>query len=65
MQDARPLSYVADYRINLLEPACMSDEDIAGLKTDLKDGILTIPQASNKAKLTDDQFIAEMRKAGF
>ena len=169
LQDARPLSYVADYRINLLEPACMSDEDIAGLKTDLKDvfyfikysgdkerlkelvetnmdfrhmrrrtaevikavtnsdirlpereervdmclaieqmkeeseaigeargvaigeargvaigeargvaigglkmlfelvkdGILTIPQASNKAKLTDDQFIAEMRKAGF
>lgn len=36
INDARLLAYVADYKLNMLEPLGMSDEDIAKLKTDLK-----------------------------
>ena len=51
--DQRSLAYVADYRINLLEPATMNDEEIAGLKTDLKDVFYFIKYSGDKARLRE------------
>ena len=53
LEDVTPIAYVADYRINLLEPASMTDEDIAGLKTDLKDVFYFIKYSGDKARLRE------------
>ena len=45
--------YAADYRINLLEPATMDDEDIAKLKTDLKEVFYFIKYSADKNKLCE------------
>ena len=52
-KDARALAYVEDYRIHLLEPAGMTDEDIAKLKSDLKDVFYFIKYSGDKDKLQE------------
>lgn len=53
IEDAAALRYVADYRINLLEPATMTDADIAKLQTDLKDVFYFIKYSRDKEKLQE------------
>ena len=52
-KDARALAYVADYKLNLLEPAAMNDEDIARLQSDLKDVFYFIKYSTDKKKLQE------------
>ena len=53
VKDTRVMAYVADYRINLLEPASMNDDDIAKLKSDLKDVFYFIKYSRDKNKLQE------------
>ena len=52
-KDARALAYVADYKINLLEPATMTDEDIARLQSDLKDVFFFVKYSTDQKKLQE------------
>ena len=67
VRDGRVLSYVADYKLNLLEPLSMSDEDIAKLKTDLKNVFYYIKYSNEKDKLrelvTADDSFRELRRS--
>ena len=51
VKDTKALAYIADYKLNLLEPATMSDEEIAKLKSDLKDVFFFIKYSGDKEKL--------------
>ncbi|MDO4982474.1 MAG: Rpn family recombination-promoting nuclease/putative transposase [Eubacteriales bacterium] len=66
VEDADILSYVADYKLNLLEPLAMSDGDIAKLKTDLKNVFYYIKYSRDKEKLCEivnrDESFRELRR---
>ena len=53
VEDVSVLAYVADYKLNLLEPLSMSDADIAKLKTDLKNVCYYIKYSNDKEKLRE------------
>ena len=68
VQDERILAFVPDYRINLLSPASMSDEEIKKLRTSLREVMLYVKYSNDKEKLvsliqTDDRFQTVERKA--
>ena len=53
VEDKRLLPYVADYKLNLLEPFSMSNEDIAKLRTDLKNVCYYIKYSNDKERLRE------------
>ena len=53
VEDASVLAYVADYKLNLLEPLSMCNADIAKLKTDLKNVCYYIKYSNDKERLRE------------
>ena len=47
------LSFVSDYKLNLLAPGSMSDEEINRFTTSLREVMLFIKYSKDKAKLND------------
>ena len=67
VQDPKILSFVSEYRLNLLTPGSMSDEEIDQFSTSLREVMLFIKYSKDKAKLNemvqkDDQFKKVDRK---
>jgi hypothetical protein len=53
VKDRKILSYVPDYRINLIAPAEMSNEEIDKFKTNLREVMLFIKYSKDKNKLNE------------
>ena len=53
VKDQRVLDLAADYKINLLSPANMTEEEINQFKTDLREVMLFIKYSKDKKKLMD------------
>ena len=51
VKDAKVLAYTADYKINLIDPVVMPDEDLVKLRSDLKEVFAFIKCAKDKDKL--------------
>jgi len=51
-EDKELLQFVSDYKLNLMEPAAMSDEEIKRLSSSLREVILFMKYASDKKQLT-------------
>lgn len=67
IKDMDILKYVTDYKINLISPADMSDEDIDCFKTNLREVMLFIKYAKDKKRLkqilsSDERFRRVERK---
>ena len=52
VKNQRLLSFVPDYHIHLLEPHCISDDDLQKFSTNLREVMGYIKYANNKQKLT-------------
>ena len=68
VQDPEILSFVSDYRLNVIAPGNMSDEEIDQFSTSLREVMLFIKYSKDKAKLhemvqKDDRFKNVDRKA--
>ena len=68
IQNENLLALVPDYRINLLSPESMSDEDINRFQTSLREVMLYIKYSNDKEKLitllqADERFKTVERKA--
>lgn len=53
VRDEKILPFVPDYRINLVAPAAMSDEEIAHFTTSLKEVMLFLKYSQDKEKLAE------------
>ena len=53
VKEPRALAFVTDYKINLLSPITMSDDDIEKLRTDLKNVFYYIKYARDEKKLQE------------
>ena len=47
------MQYVPDYKLNLIEPAAMTDEEVERFQTDLRNVVLYIRCGRNKQKLNE------------
>jgi hypothetical protein len=68
VQDPEILSFVSDYKLNLIAPGSMSDEEINQFSTSLREVMLFIKYSKDKTKLNeivqkDDRFKTVDRKA--
>lgn len=53
LEDPEILSFVTDYRLNLLSPASMTDEELNRFTTSLREVMLFIKYSNDKAKLNE------------
>ncbi len=53
VQDPKILSFVSDYKLNLLSPADMTDEELDRFTTSLREVMLFIKYSKDKAKLSE------------